>query len=48
MGKPVATDRSGRFSRRIALRHGINIVVVEAVDAAGNTTYRSQLVNGKF
>jgi hypothetical protein len=48
MGKPAATDRSGRFSHRITLRHGINIIVVEAVDAAGNTTYRSQLVNGKF
>lgn len=48
MGRPAATDRSGRFSQRVALRRGINIVVVEAVDAAGNTTYRSQLVNAKF
>ena len=48
MGEAVATDRTGRFSQEIALRRGVNIVLVEAVDAAGNTTYRSQLVNAKF
>lgn len=48
MGEAVATDSGGRFSREIALRRGVNIVLVEAVDTAGNTTYRSQLVNAKF
>lgn len=48
MGESVATDRTGRFRHDVSLRHGVNIVLVEAVDAAGNSTYRSQLVNAKF
>lgn len=48
MGTPVATDRSGRFTHRVSLREGVNIVLIEAVDAAGNTSYRSQMVNAKF
>ena len=47
-GRPVPTDKTGQFEYRLQLEHGINVIVVEAVDRVGNITYRSQLVNGIF
>ncbi len=41
---PAAVAPSGDFEGRIALRPGPNVVVVEAMDAAGNVTYRSAVV----
>jgi mannose-6-phosphate isomerase-like protein (cupin superfamily) len=38
-GGDVKTDEVGRFKYTIRLRQGVNIVVVEAVDKAGNITY---------
>jgi hypothetical protein len=43
-GAPVLTDADGRFRCDTPLGPGTNLVVVEAVDAAGNSTYRSQIV----
>jgi hypothetical protein len=43
-GESVAPGPDGRFSLNIPLKPGTNLVVVEAVDAAGNSSYRSQLV----
>ena len=48
MGKEVVVDRFGEFSHSLRLKQGLNVVVVEAVDSAGNVAYRSRLVNGKF
>jgi hypothetical protein len=39
---------SGEFEHRVSLEPGINVLTVEAVDAAGNVAYRSQMVNAKF
>jgi len=43
-GEPAEVGSDGRFSRTTALKPGLNLVVVEAVDAAGNTSYRSQQI----
>lgn len=46
----VAIDLSpdGTFRHSLPLQRGLNVVVVEAVDPAGNISYRSQLINGKY
>jgi len=45
--KMVVPD-SGEFEHRVDLEPGINVLTVEAVDAAGNVSYRSQMVNAKY
>lgn len=40
-GAPVAVDEDGRFAHRMALRDGLNIVELLAVDEAGNTLRRT-------
>jgi hypothetical protein len=47
-GKQVQTDEDGQFTHTLEIERGINIIIVEAVDAAKNVTYRSQMVQGKF
>ncbi len=47
-GESVTLGSAGGFRHPVTLEPGLNIVVVEAVDAAGNVTYRSQLIQGKF
>jgi hypothetical protein len=44
----VPVDENGRFEASVELQRGINLLVVEAVDAAGNVAYASQMVTGKF
>lgn len=43
-GDAVALD-GGRFEQRIDLDPGTNLIVVEAVDGAGNVAYDSQIIN---
>lgn len=43
-GMPVPAGPGGEFSREVPLSPGINSVLVEAVDAAGNVTYRRGLI----
>ena len=45
---PVPTGASGEFEYAVILERGLNVVVVEAVDSAGNIAYRSELVNAKY
>ncbi len=47
-GQRVAIRGTGEFEHDLQLQHGINLIVVEAVDRAGNVTYRSRMVHGKF
>jgi mannose-6-phosphate isomerase-like protein (cupin superfamily) len=47
-GQEVLITPEGEFRHAVALERGINIIVVEAVDAAGNVSYRSSRVQGKF
>jgi len=44
----VPTDAGGRFEHTLQLEPGLNHVVVEAVDAAGNSVFRSRYVNARF
>ncbi len=48
MGQKIAVSRSGTFKHKLELEAGINVIVVEALDLAGNTSYKSQLVNSKL
>jgi hypothetical protein len=43
---PLATD--GGFEYALKLKRGLNMIVVEAVDAAGNSAYHSQYVTARF
>ena len=44
----VPTDGEGRFEHELQLREGHNFVVVQAVDPAGNTTFRSEEITAGF
>jgi hypothetical protein len=47
-GQSAVIGADGRFQHKLQLPPGINIVVVEAIDRAGNVSYKSQLINGKY
>jgi len=47
-GHDVMLNNDGRFSHDLELQQGVNVVVVEAADAAGNVTYQSGMVYGQF
>lgn len=42
--KPVAVKENGSFKYKLKLKKGTNVVIVEAVDTAGNTTYKSEML----
>ena len=46
-GEAVTLSKTGGFSYPLQIRQGVNVIVVEAIDEAGNVAYRSELVNGK-
>ena len=39
---------SGEFSHLVPLERGANIIVVEAIDDAGNVAYRSHVINARY
>jgi hypothetical protein len=47
-GKRVKTTRKGKFEHSLKLQPGMNVIVVEAVDAVDNVAYRSQRVICKY
>ena len=47
-GEMVAAGPDGSFTHILKVEPGINIVVVEAIDRAGNVSYQSRLINGKY
>lgn len=47
-GAPVVPGEQGEFESVVPLLRGINRIVVEASDAAGNTAYKSLRVIGKY
>jgi hypothetical protein len=47
-GKATRVDEEGQFETRMKLKRGLNVIVVESVDVAGNVQYRSKTINGKF
>ena len=44
----VDVSESGNFEYAVKLQRGVNVVIVEAVDLAGNTAYESRLVKAKY
>lgn len=46
-GEAVTLSKTGGFSYPLQIRQGVNVIVVEAIDEAGNVAYRSEFVNGK-
>ena len=44
----IPTDETGAFEHRISLELGINLIIVEAVDRAGNVSYQSGMLARKF
>ncbi len=47
-GKPVTPRADGDFEYELELESGSNVLVVQALDPAGNVSFRSQLVQGRF
>ena len=44
----VEVGESGEFSHPVPLERGANVIVVEAIDDAGNVAYRSQVINARY
>jgi hypothetical protein len=44
----IPLEASGAFEYALKLKRGLNMIVVEAVDAAGNSAYRPQYVTARF
>jgi hypothetical protein len=46
--EPVEVGKDGRFTARIQLTRGKNVVVVEALDATGNAAYASKILEARY
>jgi hypothetical protein len=44
----LPTDDSGAFRHQLQLRQGYNFVIVQAVDASGNTSFQSRVIDARF
>ena len=44
---PVTLTEQGEFSYSLKLKNGTNVIIIEAIDIAGNITYISKLINVK-
>ncbi len=47
-GKRVKLNREGAFEHQLRIEPGASLIVIEAIDPAGNVAYVTELVNGKF
>jgi hypothetical protein len=47
-GTPVTVDGEGAFQHHLYVKPGASLIVIEAVDSAGNVSYATNLVNGKY
>ena len=46
--KRISVNSTGDFTYGLQLESGINVIVVEAIDAAGNVSFKAKLVNCKI
>lgn len=46
-GGEVALESTGKFTREVELKPGVNLIRVEALDATGNASYASRIVYGR-
>lgn len=47
-GKFINTGKFGRFKKMVPLRRGINVILFESIDKAGNVAYQTRVVTNKF
>ena len=47
-GTPVKVDREGTFQHRLHVKPGASLIIVEAIDSAGNVAYATNVINGKY
>lgn len=47
-GKKVNKDSAGRFKMEIPLQKGANLIVVESIDPAGNSSFQRRVISRKF
>lgn len=47
-GRRVPVNKDGAFQYQLSVKPGASLIVIEAVDPAGNVVYETKLVNGKF
>ena len=47
-GQKITTSNTGEFRYTLPIARGMNVIVVEAVDRAGNVSYSSEMINGVY
>jgi hypothetical protein len=47
-GKKIVKDPKGRFKQKVALKKGVNLILVESVDPAGNVSFQKRVISRKF
>ncbi len=47
-GQKIKSSSTGEFSYALPIARGTNVIVVEAVDLAGNVSYSSKMINGVY
>ncbi len=47
-GNRVTVNKEGFFKHQLRIKRGASLIVVEAVDPAGNVAYATNLVNAKY
>lgn len=47
-GKRVRKDAKGRFREEVPLKKGVNLIVVESIDPAGNVSFQKRIISRKF
>ena len=47
-GQKITTSSTGEFRYTLPIARGMNVIVVEAVDRAGNVSYSSEMINGVY
>lgn len=47
-GKRVRKDAKGRFKEEVRLKKGVNLILVESIDPAGNVSFQKRMISRKF
>ncbi len=47
-GKKIVKDSTGRFKEKVQLKKGVNLILVESVDQAGNVSFQKRVISRKF
>jgi hypothetical protein len=47
-GEFINTGELGQFKKTVPLHRGINVILFESIDKAGNVAYQTRVVTNKF